>query len=233
LPREVRHDSFIEDLFHSQRPIRDNFGNLLAQWVGSRVGGLTMPKFKHLPDLSDPHYAIIAPSWIMQMFRVAAWAATAAFFVWGVPAILKHGENLWAMWVMGSLLALISIGLATPSSFRPLVNFACDTEGVFIFYERNKTVFVPWVAVRDIRIETIVGSGGRSLKGLLVEAKIDDEAIRAQLFRKHILSDKDPVDAEGYGCAGISNNARSMPRALAEINHIRGLAGLPPFSDLT
>jgi hypothetical protein len=182
-----------------------------------------MPKFQHLPDLGNPHFVLTAPPWLMHLFRVAAWAATAAFLVWGVPHILEHGENIWAMWLVGGLLALISIGFAMPASFRPAVNFACDTKGVFIFYAHDKNVFVPWNAVRDIRIDTIVGSGGRSQTGLVVEARIDDAAVGARLFRKNALTGKDPVGADGYGRVGISNNARSMNTALAEINRIRAV----------
>ena len=188
-----------------------------------------MSKYRQLPELGNPNYALYAPPWLLHMFRVLAWGATAAFFIWGMPDILGSGEDLWIIWVMGGLLLLVSIGLAMPASFRPLINFACDMNGVYIVYERDKHAFLPWDQVRDIRIETIAGSGSRSQTGLVVEAKVDDPELQTQLFRTHFLFGKDPIDEEGYGRAGISNNARSMTKAVYEINRIRRLAGLRPF----
>ena len=188
-----------------------------------------MPKYRQLPELSNPHYALFTPPLLLHMVRVLAWGATAAFFIWGVPNLLERVQDLWLIWVTGGILLLVSIGLAMPASFRTQVNFACDMNGVYIVYERDKHAFIPWNRVRDIRIETISGSGSRLLTGLVVEAKIDDPELQTQLFRTHFLFGKDPIDEDGYGRAGISNNARSMTKAVYEINRIRRLAGLMPF----
>ena len=188
-----------------------------------------MTNYRQLPELGNPNSVLAAPTWLFHMFRVIAWGATAAFFIRGVPDILERGEDLWVAWVMGGILLLVSIGLAMPASFRPATNFACDMRGVYIFYEKDKHAFIPWNHVRDIRIETITGTGSKSQTGLVVEAKVDDSKIQERLFRTHFLSGKEPIDQDGYGRAGISNNARSMTKALSEINRIRQLSGVIPL----
>ena len=185
--------------------------------------------YKQLPNLGYPHYVLSAPPWLLHIFRVLAWGATIAFFVWGVPNILENDENIWAMWVMGGILLVVSIGFARPASFKPTIHFACDTNGVFIMYEQDKYVFTPWVDVRDIRIDSILSSGSGSQTGLVVEAKIEDNTVAERLFRTHVLSNKEPLDEQGYGQLGVSNNARSMTRAMGEITRIRRLAGLSAF----